>query len=181
MRNLVFILFAITAIPVFCQELTTWDVDSIGTLAANELLKADRANEVLILSSGCVGCEVIDDSCSCLDGYSITYLIWKENAKIWLTHVNCCADTETTELKDSGLWEELTLNKNRIFSSKFKEDYVTIHNGFWYLKVLPTFPNELQIYDYYFEEGHKFHIENKSQYAREFLKIIQKAIIENGE
>lgn len=181
MRTLIIIVLSIIVFPTFGQKLAQWDIDSIGTLMATELLVNERTKEVFIFNSGCIGCEVINDQCSCFGGDSITYLIWKENNKVWLTELNCCAEAQTRELNDSKIWNEFTSNKERIFKSKFKEDYITVHNQYWYLKVLPTFPTELRIYDYYFEEDHKFQAHNKMQYANEFRKILQKSIRENNE
>jgi hypothetical protein len=180
LRNLIIILLGFTAFPISGQELTTWDIDSIGTLKAHEILDAKRTNEVLIFNSGCVGCEVLYELCSCSDGHMKAYLIWRENHKTWLCQVNCCAEIETTEL-NSNIWNDLQLNKDRIFKSDFKEDYFTSHYGFWNLKVLPTFPKELRIYDYYFDEGYKYQNYNEKQYANEFRKILQKSISENGK
>ena len=98
-----------------------------------------------------------------------------------MTQLNCCGNSDTRELNDSNLWDELSINKDRIFNSEFKEDYINVHNEFWYLKVLPTFPKEIRIYDYYFEEDHKYQNYNKKQYANEFRKILQKSIRENGK
>ncbi len=181
LRSLIIILLTIITYPANGQELTTWNVDSIGTSMAKELLEAKRTKEVLVFNSGCVGCEVIDDDCPCSDGYSMTYLIWKEQNKTWLTQLNCCANTETREFKDPNLWNELTINKDRIFSSEFKKDYIVSHVEFWYLKVLPTFPKELRIYDYYFDEGYAYRDYNKQQYANEFRKVLQKSIRENDQ
>lgn len=180
MRNVIIAVLSVSAFQVFGQELTTWEVDSIGTLMANELLLSQRTNEVAVASSGCVGCEVVGD-CSCFDGYSTTYLLWEEKSKIWLTSVNCCKDVVTTELKNTDVWNDLKVNRTKIFGSKFKEDYIAIHHYFWLIKVLPNLPTELRTYDYYFEDYHKHHAWNKRRYAYEFRNSFFEAIRQNRD
>lgn len=181
MRITILVIAMIIVFPSFGQEFTTWQVDSIATIKANELLDENRTNEVLIFNSGCIGCEVLDEDCPCYDGYSMTYLIWEEESKVWFTQYDCCAHSETVELKPSYIWKEFQSNKKRIFKSKFKEDYFSIHNFFYYLKVLPNSQKKLRIYEHYFEDGHKFQNHNKKQYADEFRRNLQKALSETWD
>jgi len=161
MRPLTFILLAMVTLPSYAQQLTTRDVDSIATVIADQLIASKRADEVLVFNSGCIGCVRVNNECSCGDGYTITYLMWKEQNKTWLTQLNCCAHEQSIELNDSTIWGELSLNKNRIFNSKFNEDYISSHYRYWHIKILPTFPTELRMYDYYFAKNYKYQKHNE--------------------
>lgn len=170
MRYLSAIFLFFTSLTSFSQEVTTWDVDSLATHRAQEILNSNRTSEVLIFSMGCIGCEVLFELCECFDGYSKTYLIWIEENITKVERVDCCLEIESKQLSNNKIWRELQDNKNLIFNSEYKEDYLTSHYSFWKFELKPTLEGKHQIFDYYFDDAYEFREHNSSQASNFFRK-----------
>lgn len=178
MKYILKIILTIQVGITFGQNITTWSLDSLAVLLANDLIESNQTNEVLIFQNGCIGCEVGNADCECFDGYSLVYLIWAADGKIWSTRINCCLKTEKNEFPNQKLWNEFEMHRQNIFTSRFKADVDWSHYGFWYLRSMPNHPQRLQIFDYYLDDDSPYQANNREQAANQFRQKLQESLNE---
>ena len=166
------------SIVTYAQNPHTDVVDSLAIQRVQALLDAGVAEEVLLFSDGCIGCEPVD---TCQDGYpwSRFYLLWQEQDQLIIERLIPCMGRFRKSVANTELWDHLEQNEAAIFTSTFKEHIITDHYSFWALSFYPSYPKAMMIYRHYFDEDHEFRQENLVQPANVFRGLLLETIKES--
>jgi len=164
------------AIKVSSQDRTFDEIDKIAESNAKKLLSDKKTEQVLIYSTGCIGCDIIAN-CTCEFGDKETYLIWTESEKTFIQSIDCCYISLKKEVNLDEVLNFLNLNSKNIFDSKFQSDYMTVHHSFDKISLITNKRTKtVELFNYYFDSENKYSGENNKQKALRFKNLLIKRI-----
>ena len=176
MKNTLVLLFMILCRGVLAQEFSLDEADSIALSDAIKTVNSSQVDSAFIYSSGCIGCEVIGDDCSCSYGFVNVYLFYKAENGTQVNLYSCCGTGEKINIKDFP-WSDISKQGDKIFHSEFNSTYLTVHNDFMNLKLITLDGvREINLYDYYFDEENPHKQKNELQPARKLQKQLSESI-----
>ena len=161
---------------VIAQEYSLHEADSIALSDAIKVVNSSQVDSAFVYSSGCIGCEVIGDDCSCSYGFVNVYLFYKAENGTQVNLYSCCKIGEKISVKEFP-WSDISKQGDKIFHSEFNSTYLASHYDFMTLKLITSASvREINLYDYYFDEENPHKQKNELQQARKLQKQISELI-----